>query len=216
MATPAQDAIGKLDGRNPDLPNYPPLNWVGVTQYQEWDFGKNWVNRPQGADNGVSPANGAQWWSPSQIDHVTVMAEILTKKYHGCTVLHMISALFAHLIEGREVSELRSLLGVTGSNGTTGSSNAYYQNILDWLTKNGGTPGLSGNHTALNGFILYAQAVKTGSGLPGQSPGWPSNTYFQSLYNWVTANAGPGAPGRPGPSGDAQLDGFIDYVNSHR
>jgi hypothetical protein len=112
MATPDQIAIGKLDGRNPDAPNYPPVGWVGVTHYQEWDFGQNHVNRPQGADNGANPAGGAQWWSPSKIDNITVLAEILTKKYHGQTVLHMIAALFAVLIEGEDPAEVRKKLGL--------------------------------------------------------------------------------------------------------
>lgn len=110
MATAEQWANGKLDGRNPDLPNYPPEQHVGVTHYQEWDFGRNWVNRPAGADPGKKP--GELWWSPSKVDNITVMAEILTKKYHGQTVLHMISALFAVLIENRDPVEVRKELGL--------------------------------------------------------------------------------------------------------
>lgn len=112
MATPEQEAIGKLDGRDPNQPGYPPLDWVGVTQYQEWAFGRNWVNRPKGADADANPAFGALWWSTSQIDHTTTMAEILTKKYHGCTVLHMIAALFAVRIEGHDPADVRKALGL--------------------------------------------------------------------------------------------------------
>lgn len=111
MADAAATAIGKLDGRDPNQPNYPPLGWVGVTAYQEWSFGKDWVNRPQGADSG-SPAFGAQWWSPSDIDHNTVMAEISTKKYHGQTFLHMIAALFAVTVEGHSPADVRAALGL--------------------------------------------------------------------------------------------------------
>jgi hypothetical protein len=110
MATPDREAIGKLDGRDPNTPNYIPLNWTGVTLYQEWDFGKNWVNRPEGADPGQVP--GGLWWTPSQIDHTTAMAEILTKKYHGQTVLHMIAGLFAVLIEGRDPKDVAKELDV--------------------------------------------------------------------------------------------------------
>jgi len=112
MADAAANAIGKLDGRDPDGVNYPPLNWVGVTQYQEWAFGRDWVNRPAGADNNAAPGFGAQWWSPSMIDHNTVMAEILTKKYHGQTLLHMISALFAVQVEGHDPADVRAALGL--------------------------------------------------------------------------------------------------------
>lgn len=111
MADAAAEAIGKLDGRNPDAPNYPPLNWVGVTQYQEWALSHDWVNRPEGADSG-SPSFGAQWWSPSMVDHNTVLAEILTKKYHGQTVLHMIAALFAVQVEGADPAVVRKALGL--------------------------------------------------------------------------------------------------------
>jgi hypothetical protein len=111
MADAPTNAIGKLDGRNPDQPNYPPLGWVGVTQYQEWAFGQDWVNRPQGADSG-SPAFGAQWWSPSALDHNTVMAEISTKKYHGQTFLHMLAAVFAVTVEGQDPAAVRAALGL--------------------------------------------------------------------------------------------------------
>lgn len=111
MADPDRVAVGKLDGRDPDSPNYVPFPYVGVTHYQEWDFGKNWVNRPAGADQGQQP--GGLWWSSSKIDNITVLAEILTKKYHGQTVLHMLSALFAVLIENRDPKEIADLLKVT-------------------------------------------------------------------------------------------------------
>lgn len=111
MSDAASNAIGKLDGRDPDQPTYPPLPWVGVTQYQEWAFGKDWVNRPQGADSG-SPAFGAQWWSPSTIDHTTVMSEISTKKYHGQTFLHMLAAVFAVTVEGHDPAAVRAALGL--------------------------------------------------------------------------------------------------------
>ena len=113
MADAAAEAIGKLDGRDPNAPNYPPLNWVGVTMYQPWDLGQDWVNRPAGADNNAPPANGAQWWSSSMVDHNTVLAEILTKKFRGeYTVLHMISALFAVQVLGEDPADVRAALGV--------------------------------------------------------------------------------------------------------
>lgn len=114
MATPAETAIGKLDGRNPNAAGYPPLDWVGVTQYQEWAFGQDWVNRPEGVDpgDGHSPEFGGRWWSPSDLDHDTVMAEILTKKYHGCTIFQMVAALFAVRIEGHNAPDVRDALGL--------------------------------------------------------------------------------------------------------
>lgn len=111
MANAEEVAIAKLDGRDPESPNYIALQWTGVTLYQEWDFGKNWVNRPAGADPGKIP--GESWWSTSELDKVTVLAEILAKKYHGFTVLHMLSALFAVEIEGRPVTEVRKALGIS-------------------------------------------------------------------------------------------------------
>lgn len=110
MATPAEEAIAKLNGDNADTGL--ALPWTGVTQYQEWALGKDWVNRPAGADNGADPANGHIWWSPSQLDHVTVLSEILTKKYHGCTVLHMLTGLFAVLVEGHDAADVRKALGL--------------------------------------------------------------------------------------------------------
>lgn len=112
MADAAATALGKMDGRDPNQPNYPPLPWVGVTHYQEWAFGQNWVNRPEGSDAGGSPAFGAEWWSPSDIDHNTVQAEILTKKYHGQTFLHMLAAVFAVQVEGHDPADVRAALGL--------------------------------------------------------------------------------------------------------
>ena len=117
MATPEQWAIGKLDGRNPDLPNYPPEPWTNVDLYAAWDFGEDWVDREAGSNPGKKP--GETWSTPSQIDQGTALAEILTKKYCDkdrtpdvqVTVLHMISAIYAVLIEGREVDEVRNRLG---------------------------------------------------------------------------------------------------------
>lgn len=112
MADAATTAVGKLDGRDPNQPNYPPEPFTGVTLYQEWAFGRNWVNRPHGADSDVDPAFGAEWWSPSEVDHDTVKAEIMTKKYHGCTVLHMLAAVFAVQVEGHDPADVRKALGL--------------------------------------------------------------------------------------------------------
>lgn len=110
MADAATEALGKMDGRDPNQPNYPPQQWTGVTCYQEWAFGRKLANRPKGADND-GPA-GSIWWTPSDVDHNTVVAEILTKKYHGQTVMHMISALFAVLVEGHAPADVRAELGL--------------------------------------------------------------------------------------------------------
>jgi hypothetical protein len=110
MATPDDEVRGQLDGRDPNQPNYPPLPWSGVTMYQDWDLGHPWVNRHAGADPNHQP--GEVWWSPSRLDQLTVLAEILTKKYHGQTVLHMLSGLFAVLVEGKPADEVRKALGI--------------------------------------------------------------------------------------------------------
>jgi hypothetical protein len=110
VTTPDRQVRGQLDGRDPGLPNYPALRWAGVSMYREWDLGQPWVHRPAGADPGKLP--GELWWSPSRLDQITVMSEIMTKKYHGQTVLHMLSALFAVLIEDRSVEEVRKELGL--------------------------------------------------------------------------------------------------------
>lgn len=110
MATPEQQAIAKLDGVDAD--SGLALPFTGNTHYQEWAFGQNWVNRPAGADNNAAPAFGAEWWSPSMIDHVTILGEILTKKYHGCTVLHMLAAVFAVQVEGHNPADVRAALGL--------------------------------------------------------------------------------------------------------
>lgn len=101
---------GQLDGRDPGKPNYPPLPWSNVSLYREWDFGQPLANRTAGADNGRKP--GETWSTPSRLDQVTVLAEILTKRYKGQTVMHMITALFAVLVEGRPVEEVRKSLGL--------------------------------------------------------------------------------------------------------
>ena len=108
MATPEQIALGKLDGRNPDAPNYPPLNWVGVSHYREVALGQSTVVRPEGADPGKKP--GELWWTPSTIDHVTVLAEILTNRYHGQTAWDMLTGLFAVLVEGKDPATVRAAL----------------------------------------------------------------------------------------------------------
>lgn len=110
MATPEQEAIAKLDGVDADTGL--AEQFTGVTHYQEWAFGQNWVNRPKGADGDADPAFGAQWWSPSHLDHTTVEAEISTKKYHGCTLLHMIAAVFAVQVEGHDPADVRAALGL--------------------------------------------------------------------------------------------------------
>jgi hypothetical protein len=110
MADATAEALGKLDGRNPNQPNYPPNPWCDVTMYQEWAFGHNWIQRHAGADAGKAP--GQTWWTPSDVDHDTVLAEILTKKYHGCTLLHMTAALFAILVEGHKPEDVRNALGL--------------------------------------------------------------------------------------------------------
>ncbi|OBY33417.1 hypothetical protein [Mycolicibacter kumamotonensis] len=110
MADAAATAIGKLDGRDPDQPNYPPLNWVGVSHYREVALGQSTVVRPEGADPGKLP--GGLWWTPSTIDHVTVTAEILTSRYHHQTVFDMIGGLFAVLVEGHDPADVRAALNV--------------------------------------------------------------------------------------------------------
>lgn len=110
MADAASEALGKLDGRDPNQPNYPPQLWTGVTHYQEWALGKPLVNRPKGADG--DGAAGNIWWTPSDVDHNTVTAEILTKKYHGQTIMHMVAGLFAVLVEGHDSADVKAALGL--------------------------------------------------------------------------------------------------------
>lgn len=107
----AEDMQGKWDGRDPNRPNYPAVSYAGVTHYKSWDFGQNWVDRPAGADPGMKP--GQLWWSPSAGDHITVMTEILSKKFRGkYTVLHMISAIFAVTVLGESPDDVISKMGL--------------------------------------------------------------------------------------------------------
>lgn len=110
MADAAAEALGKMDGRDPNQPNYPPYQWTGVTHYQEWALGLKLANRPQGGDNGAP--GGSIWWSPSDVDHNTVTSEILTKKYHGQTIMHMLAGLFAVFVEGHDPADVRAALGL--------------------------------------------------------------------------------------------------------
>lgn len=111
MANPEDIVRGQLDGRDPDKPNYPPLTWRGVSLYRSVELGQSTVVRPEGADPGKKP--GELWWTVSVLDEVTVMAEILTNKYHGQTVWNMLTALYALLIEGQSVEDIKRALGVT-------------------------------------------------------------------------------------------------------
>lgn len=110
MADAASTAIGKLDGRDPDQPNYPPLNWVGVSHYREVELGQSTVVRPEGADPDKLP--GGLWWTPSTIDHVTVLAEIYTSRYHGQTGWDMLCGLFAVMVEGKDPVDVRAALKI--------------------------------------------------------------------------------------------------------
>lgn len=110
MASPEQEAIGKLDGRDPNQPNYPPLKYRGVSLYREVELGQSTVVRPEGADPGKSP--GELWWTTSTLDEVTVLAEIFTNKYHGQTGWDMLCGLFAVLVEGKDPADVRKSLGL--------------------------------------------------------------------------------------------------------
>ena len=111
MATPDREIMGRLDGRDPDSPNYLPRDWTGVTLYGPWDFGMNLSTRRSGADAGKQP--GDLWWTPSDLDHTTVLAEILTKRFRGkYTVMHMLSALFCVDVLGEDPDDVRKLLGL--------------------------------------------------------------------------------------------------------
>lgn len=111
MADAASTAIGKLDGRNPDAPDYPPLDWVGVSHYRDVELGESTVVRPAGADPGKKP--GELWWTPSAIDHITVLAEILTSRYKGQTTWDMLAGLFAVQVLGEDPADVRKGLGIT-------------------------------------------------------------------------------------------------------
>lgn len=110
MANPEDEVRGQLDGRDPNAPNYPPLNWRGVSLYRDVELGQNTVVRPQGADPGKLP--GDLWWTTSTLDEVTVLAEIYTNKYHGQTGWDMLCGLFAVLVEGKDPAEVRKSLGM--------------------------------------------------------------------------------------------------------
>lgn len=110
MANAEQTANGKLDGRDPDSPNYIPLPWTGVSLYRDVALGESGVTRPAGADPGKKP--GEQWWTTSHLDKTTALAEILTLKYHGQTLFDMVSALFAIQVEGKSPEEVRKALGI--------------------------------------------------------------------------------------------------------
>jgi hypothetical protein len=110
MADAATTAVAKLDGRDPDAPNYPPLSYTGVTAYQEWAAGHSWVNRPNGSDPGKTP--GEEWWSTSDVDHTTWLAEVMTKKYHGQTAFQMLVGLFAVMVEGQDPKTVAKKLGL--------------------------------------------------------------------------------------------------------
>lgn len=110
MATPEQIAIGKLDGRDPDTPNYVPLDWAGVSLNRPFELGDNLVTRPAGADPGKRP--GEQWWSTSTLDHATVVAENTAGRYRRQPLIMMVAALFAHLIEELPAAEIRAKLGL--------------------------------------------------------------------------------------------------------
>lgn len=110
MPTPEQVAIGKLDGRDPASPNYVAEKWTGVSLYKDLDLGQKLVSRPAGADPGKAP--GQQWWTPSALDKITVLSEVLTGRYHGQVVFDMIAGLFAVLVEGKPPAEVRTALGL--------------------------------------------------------------------------------------------------------
>lgn len=112
--TAADEAIGKLDGRDPDVAGYPSEKFTPVGLYRESGLKDDWVTRPEGADGGVAPAYGQEWWTPSVIDKVTVLAEILGKKYHGVTLAKQINALFARHIEGRSREDIIADLELSG------------------------------------------------------------------------------------------------------
>lgn len=113
MANAADDAVGKIDGRNPDIPGYPSQTYTPVGLYRECGLRDDWVTRPEG---GEKAAYGGEWWTPSTIDKITVLAEILGKKYHGVTLAKQINALFAKLIEGRSNEDIINDLYEAGYN----------------------------------------------------------------------------------------------------
>ncbi|QGJ90076.1 hypothetical protein HWC80_gp035 [Mycobacterium phage Indlulamithi] len=110
MASPEQEIQGKLDGRDPNTPNYLALPYRGVSLYRSVELGQSTVVRPAGADPGKKP--GELWWTTSTLDEVTVMAEILTNKYHGQTIWNMITGLFAVVVEGKSPEDVRKALSL--------------------------------------------------------------------------------------------------------
>lgn len=85
MADPVQNAIAKLDGRDPDKPGRPTLPWRLTKLYKRITGvqgpAKTPVRKEGGSDGGNTP--GAEWNTPSALDEITVLAEIFTQVYVG-------------------------------------------------------------------------------------------------------------------------------------
>jgi hypothetical protein len=80
MADAVTNAIAKLDGRDPDKGGYPTLPYRLTKLYNERtdEVGPEHTPvRKEGGDQGP----GKPWNTPSTLDEVTVLAEILTQVY---------------------------------------------------------------------------------------------------------------------------------------
>ena len=87
MADPVQNAIDKLDGRTSDKPGRPTLPWRLTKLYKRVDGVQGPAKTPVRKEGGSDGANtpGQPWNTPSSLDEITAMAEILTQVYVDST-----------------------------------------------------------------------------------------------------------------------------------
>jgi hypothetical protein len=90
MATEEQWANARLDGRNADTSGILP--WRPTVLYREYSPGD-----PKGIRTG-GPTPGQPWSTPSALDELTVLAEILTVTHNGKTLADMIIELHTKLV----------------------------------------------------------------------------------------------------------------------
>lgn len=83
MADPAQTAIDRLDGRNSDAPARPTLPWALNKLYRRVTGYVGPTGTPvRKVGSSVLPDQpGKEWNTPSALDKITVLAEILTQVY---------------------------------------------------------------------------------------------------------------------------------------
>lgn len=97
MATEEQWANARLDGRNPDVGGYPTMPHRLLQLYRRYRPGD-----PKGVRKG-GPTPGEIWNTPSALDAITVLAEILTvvDADTGKTLADMIIELHQKLVQGK-------------------------------------------------------------------------------------------------------------------